>query len=451
MTITTLLACLLALGVGFAIGAAWRSRKPAADPAMRDALGVTQVRIGALEAELNARLSERDALRDERNLLRTRVESDAATIATARAEAAEALRARAETESFVRNAQEQLSARFTELAAKAFHERGLQFEHNVRQATGQSKSDIEILLKPFADQLGEFRKRVDTVYGDEAKERASLLGAVQELKTLNQDMAAQTLALTRALKGNAKVRGDWGELMLESVLRSSGLEEGLHFDRQQTETDDDGRRLRPDVIVRLPDERRIVVDSKVNLVAWQEAVNAETPEAQHEAMRRHSVALRQHVRDLADRNYPRAVGADALEVTIAFVPIEGALSAALGFDDSLQTDAFEKGVVFATPNTLMATLRVIDRLWTRDKLQKQALEISKTGGLLLDSVVNFLTDFASVGASLDGAAKAYKAARDKLEDSQMAVIPRARRLAELGVRGRKKLPAALETDELTEG
>jgi len=274
MTITTLLACLLALGVGFAIGAAWRSRKPAADPAMRDALGATQVRIGALEAELNARLSERDALRDERNLLRTRVESDAATIATARAEAAEALRARAETESFVRNAQEQLSARFTELAAKAFHERGLQFEHNVRQATGQSKSDIEILLKPFADQLGEFRKRVDTVYGDEAKERASLLGAVQELKTLNQDMAAQTLALTRALKGNAKVRGDWGELMLESVLRSSGLEEGLHFDRQQTETDDDGRRLRPDVIVRLPDERRIVVDSKVNLVAWQEAVNA---------------------------------------------------------------------------------------------------------------------------------------------------------------------------------
>ena len=451
MTITTLLACLLALGVGVAIGAVWRSRKPAADPAMRDALGVTQVRIGALEAELNARLSERDALRDERNLLRTRVESDAATIATARAEAAEALRARAETESFVRNAQEQLSARFTELAAKAFHERGLQFEHNVRQATGQSKSDIEILLKPFADQLGEFRKRVDTVYGDEAKERASLLGAVQELKTLNQDMAAQTLALTRALKGNAKVRGDWGELMLESVLRSSGLEEGLHFDRQQTETDDDGRRLRPDVIVRLPDERRIVVDSKVNLVAWQEAVNAETPEAQQEAMRRHSIALRQHVRDLADRNYPRAVGADALAVTIAFVPIEGALSAALGFDDSLQTDAFEKGVVFATPNTLMATLRVIDRLWTRDKLQKQALEISKTGGLLLDSVVNFLTDFASVGASLDGAAKAYKAARDKLEDSQMAVIPRARRLAELGVRGRKKLPAALETDELTEG
>jgi len=448
MTTTTILACLLALAAGFAIGAFWRSRKPGMDDAVRETLASSQVRIGALDAELNARLSERDALREERDMLRGRVESDAATIATARAEAAEAQRARAETETFVRNAQEQLSAKFTELAAKAFHERGLQFEHNVRQATGQSKADIETLLKPFGDQLGEFRKRVDTVYGDEAKERASLLGAVQELKTLNQDMATQTLALTRALKGNAKVRGDWGELMLESVLRSSGLEEGLHFDRQQTGTDEDGRRLRPDVIIRLPDERRIVVDSKVNLVAWQEAVNAEKPEAQQEAMRRHAVALRQHVRDLADRNYPRAVGADALEVTIAFVPIEGALSAALGFDEDLQTHAFEKGVVFASPNTLMATLRVIDRLWTRDKVQKQALEISKTGGLLLDSVVNFLTDFASVGASLEGAAKAYKSARDKLEDSTQAIIPRARRLVELGAKSRKKLPPELLTDGL---
>jgi DNA recombination protein RmuC len=197
--------------------------------------------------------------------------------------------------------------------------------------------------------------------------------------------------------------------------------------------------LRPDVIVRLPDERRIVVDSKVNLIAWQEAVNADSPDAHHEAMRRHAVALRQHVRDLGDRNYPRAVGESALEVTIAFVPIEGALSAALGFDETLQTDAFEKGVVFASPNTLMATLRVIERLWTRDKLQKQALKISDAGALLMDAVVAFLTDFASIGASLDGVQKAYNAARNRLEDSPQAVIPRARRLVELGAKGKKKL------------
>ena len=386
--------------------------------------------------------------RAEIERLRERSRDDAVALERARAEADEARRARTETEAFVREAQAQLSAKFTELAGKAFDERGKQFEHDVRKATGQSKSDIELLLKPFADQIGEFRKRVDTVYGDEAKQRASLLGAVQELKTLNQDMALKADSLTRALKGNAKVRGDWGELMLENVLRSSGLEEGVHYDRQQSSTDEEGRRLRPDVIVRLPDERRIVVDSKVNIVAWQEAVNADTPELQEEAMRRHAIALRQHVRDLADRNYPHSVGETALGVTIAFVPIEGALSAALGFDDSLQTDAFEKGVVFASPNTLMATLRVVDRVWTKDKLQKQAMEISRTGGLLLDSVINFLTDFASVGASLDGAQKAYKAARDRLEDSTQAVIPRARRLVELGVKGKKKLPSDLVPDEL---
>ncbi|BCT92263.1 hypothetical protein LYSHEL_12870 [Lysobacter helvus] len=440
MTATLILACVLALVAGIAAGV-WLRRPKG------DAMDVA-VRAATLEGELQARIGERDALQKELALLRERAHDDATALARARAEAEQANRARAETEAFVRNAQEHLSAKFTELATKAFDERGKKFEHDVRLATGQSKSDIELMLKPFADQLGTFRQRIDTVYGEEAKERSALLGAVQELKTLNQDMASQASALTRALKGNAKVRGDWGELMLENVLRSSGLEDGVHFDRQQTSTDEEGRRLRPDVIVRLPDDRRIVVDSKVNLVAWEEAMNAETPEAQQEAMRRHAVALRMHVRDLAERNYPKSVGESALDVTIAFVPIEGALAGALGFDTTLQADAFAKGVAFASPNTLMAVLRVVDRVWTRDKLQKQALEISKTGGLLLDSVINFLTDFASVGASLDGAAKAYKSARDRLEDSAQAVIPRARRLVELGVKSRKKLPEALVPDEL---
>jgi DNA recombination protein RmuC len=442
MTATLILSCVVALAIGLAIGALMLRRKPVAGVDV-DA----QVRAAALAGELAARTGERDTLRAEVERLRERTREDAAAIERARTEAEQAQRARADTEAFVRTAQEQLSAKFTELAGKAFQERGQQFEHNVRQATGQSKSDIELLLKPFSDQLGAFRQRIDTVYGDEAKERASLLGAVQELKTLNQDMATKADSLTRALKGNAKVRGDWGELMLESVLRSSGLEEGVHFDRQQSSTDEEGRRLRPDVIVRLPDDRRIVVDSKVNLVAWQEAVNADTPEAQQDAMRRHAVALRQHVRDLADRNYPRAVGASALDVTIAFVPIEGALSAALGTDDALQTDAFEKGVVFASPNTLMAMLRVADRLWTRDKLQKQAMKISETGGHLLDSVIAFLADFTSVGTELENAQKAWRAARNRLEDSPQAVIPRARRLADLGVKGKKKLPADLQPED----
>lgn len=405
---------------------------------------------GRAEADLRERIGELQPLRDqlqqrERELSALRAEREQlrAEHAAATANLAHLHEARAETERFVHDAQQRLSAAFAELAGKAFAERGAQFEQNVRVATGQSRADIELLLKPFAEQLGAFRQRVDTLYGEEAKERAALSGAVNELKSLNHEMAAQAAALTRALKGNAKVRGDWGELMLESVLRGSGLEEGVHYDRQKSHTGEDGQRLQPDIVVRLPDDRRIVVDSKVNLIAWQEAMNADTPEQQVDALRRHAAALRLHVKDLGDRNYPKAVGDSALEITIAFVPIEGALSAALGADDALQTFAFDRKVVFASPNTLMAVLRVVERLWTRDRIQKQAIDISDAGGRVLDALTGFLADFDQVGSRLKQAGDAFHSARNRLSESNQAVIPRARRLVELGARGKKALAEEL--------
>jgi len=176
-------------------------------------------------------------------------------------------------------------------------------------------------------------------------------------------------------------------------------------------------------------------------------MNAETPEVQQDALRRHAVGLRQHVKDLGGKNYPRTIGENALEITIAFVPIEGALSAALGFDASLQTFAFEQKIVFASPNTLMALLRVVERLWTRDKIQREASEIAKTGGLVLDALVNFKEDFDRVGRQLDDARTAFNDARGKLSESNRALFPRARRLVELGARGKKALPAELQPDQ----
>ena len=174
----------------------------------------------------------------------------------------------------------------------------------------------------------------------------------------------------------------------------------MHYDRQRSETDDEGERVRPDIVVRLPDERKIVVDSKVNLLAWIDAMNADAPEQQTEAIRRHTVALRQHVKDLSERNYPKSLGPSVLEITIAFVPIEGALSAALGYDTALQAYAFERRVVFASPNTLMALLGVVERLWTRDKIQRRATEISELGGRVLDALTRFLDEFDKVGVRL---------------------------------------------------
>lgn len=416
-------------------------------------------------AEAAVRLAEREAaLADARaqlaelsaSLERERQALHAARADSARlqAELQHARQAQEQLRDWIAAARENLSGAFTELAAKVFDEKGQQFEKNVRLATGQSRADIETLLKPFADKLGEFRQRVDTLYGEEARERASLLGAVGELKTLNQDMAAQAAALTSALKGSAKVRGDWGELMLDNVLRGSGLEEGIHYERQAHATTDEGDSLRPDVVVRFPDQRAVVIDSKVNLIAWQEAMNAATPEQQDEALRRHAIGLRQHVKDLGDKNYPKAIGGDALDVTIAFVPIEGALSAALGVDMDLQSYAFDRRVVFASPNTLMALLRVTERLWTRDKVQRQALEISDTGGKVLDALVAFLAEFDMVGRKLEEAGKAFAQARNRLTESPQSVSNRARRLAELGSKARKALPPELQPESvraLTDG
>lgn len=396
-------------------------------------------------AVMRRRMAELEALLDQQ---RTRYQELHGEHAQAMANLRHSQRAEEDMRAYLDAAKEKLSGVFSELAGKVFEERGQQFEKNVRLATVQSRADIEGLLKPFSEKLGEFRTRVDDLYGAEARERASLLGAVGELKTLNQDMASQAAALTGALKGSARVRGDWGELMLDNVLRGSGLEEGVHYQRQQHAVDEEGARLRPDVVVRFPDNRSVVIDSKVNLIAWQEAMNAETPEQHEDALRRHAIGLRQHVKDLGEKNYPKALGADALEVTIAFVPIEGALSAALGADASLQTYAFDRKVVFASPNTLMALLRVTERLWTRDKVQRQALEISEVGGRVLDSLMAFLSDFDNVGKRLDEAAKAFGSARGRLSESSQSVIQRARRLAELGSKAKKALPAELEPETI---
>jgi DNA recombination protein RmuC len=441
-----LLVAVVAVVVLAALAARWHkdaselSVERQARQALATEAGQLRGRLGAIEQELRASNAARDDLGAK--LVQARHEH---TQASANAEHFKA--AQAEMQRFVDEAQAKLTAAFTVQAAKVLDEKGQKFEQGVRQANQQGRTDLDALLKPFAEHLGRFQTQVAAFYGDEAKERASLTGVVHELKTLNQDMATKADALTQALRGNAKVRGDWGELMLESVLRGSGLEEGLHYQRQQSSTDEEGRRLRPDVVVNLPDERQVVVDSKVNLIAWQDAMNAiDDPNLHSLSLQRHSEALRRHVRDLADRNYPRALGDRALDVTIAFVPIEGALSAALGTDPALQNFAFERGVVFASPNTLMAMLRVVDRLWVRDTMQRRALEIGEAGGKVLDALAGFLADFEMIGKRLRDAETSFEAARNRLSESSQGVIPRARRLVELGAKGKKVLHAELKAE-----
>jgi DNA recombination protein RmuC len=352
-----------------------------------------------------------------------------------------------DSRSFLKEAQEKLRSAFTEAASTVFDQKAALLDSRIQASGEASKEGLVQTLKPFAEQVGKFQSRIEQLASDDARERATLVGTIGELKTLNQDMADATNAMTKALKGNAKARGDWGEMILETVLKASGLEEGTHFVSQaNTKDDDTGRQQRPDVVVMLPDGRQIVVDSKVNLVAWAEANQAETLEAQQDALIRHAAALRLHMRDLSDKNYPKNLGGQTLDTTVLFVPIEGALSVALSVNKELQTEAFAKRIVFASPNTLMAMLRVCERLWTRDKLHKQIDVIGTQAGLLIDSISLFIEEFDDVGTRISNADTAFRQAKNRLNESPQSVMARARRLVASGAKGKKDIPAELQPE-----
>lgn len=419
--------------------------------ALRDDLTSTAAREASALAQLNA--SREATARAERMAGEALGKVDAAqedarrlsaSLAAAVAERDAAIASREQAKAFLEDAQAKLSTAFIEVASKVFDEKAVALDRKIGDSALASKVGLESALTPFATKLNEFQAELRQLGTDQTATVHTLRGSIEQLQQLNQRMATSTDDLARALKGNAKTRGDWGEMILDTVLKASGLEEGRNYVKQNSARDEDsGSLLRPDVIVHLPDERHVVVDAKVNLVAWAEACNAETPAAHQEALLRHTTALRSHMRDLAEKNYPKAMGAKSLDLTVMFVPIEGALAAALEFNPGLQAEAFERKVVFVSPNTLMAMLRVVERLWTRDKLQRQVGIIGDEAGKLLDALSAFITDFDEIEAKLESGQKAFKAARNRLSESPQSVIARARRLVEAGAKGKRPLHETL--------
>ncbi|KFN48939.1 DNA recombination protein RmuC [Arenimonas composti] len=485
--LSALLIAVLAAVAGFWLGAARASSRARAELArMREALdaaGAEAARLPELQARAQRAEAEAATLRNRLEAAlaagaaaeaardgaerqreagaaaleaeRRRLEAIAGELAQARAQLAEA-RARleageaahAQTRAFLDEARVQLRTAFTEAASKVFDEKAIALDERIRASGLLSREGLEQTLKPFAERVAAFQQRIDAFAETQVRDRASFTGSIESLQKLNQDMADATRALERALKGNAKARGDWGEMILESVLKASGLVEGTNYTRQSGTVDDEsGKRLVPDVIVNLPDGRRVVVDAKLNLIAWAEATNAETPEAHDEALYRHAAALRQHVRDLAERNYPKSTGADTLDLTVMFVPIEGALAAALATNPDLQSEALDRKIVFASPNTLMAMLRVVERLWVRDRLQRQVESIGAEAGKVLDSLIAFEVEFRAIESKLAEANRAFNTARQRLTESPQSVFKRAQRLVEAGARGKRALPESLKPED----
>jgi DNA recombination protein RmuC len=315
--------------------------------------------------------------------------------------------------------------------------------------TKQNKEQIDTILVPLREKLGEFQQGLQAAHTESAKERATLGEQIRQLTESSAKMTTETGNLTRALKGETRTRGAWGEMILESILERSALREGEEYILQENLATDDGKRRRPDVIVNLPGGQRIIVDSKLSLIAFEEFVNAEDEIARSGALTRHLDSMRAHIKGLAGKEYHVAAGSH-VDYVIMFVPIEGALAAALQGDPGLTNFAVENSVAIATPTTLMIALRTVANVWQVERRNRNAEAIADRAGRLYDKMVGFVQDMLELGSRLTQARAEYDKAMGKLSTGNGNVIRQVEQLKDLGAKTAKSLPAHLFDDDPVE-
>lgn len=333
----------------------------------------------------------------------------------------------------------QLTHEFKVLANDILEEKSKRFQE-------QNQTSLQSLLGPLGERINGFQKKVEEVYDLEGKERFALAEQVKNLLDLNRQLSDEAGNLTRALKGQSKMQGNWGELILERVLDAAGLIEGTHYEMQTSHQREDGTRAQPDVILRLPEDRQLVLDAKVSLTAYEAWVNAETDDGRREALKRHLDSVRQHVKGLAMRNYQDLYQLNSIDFVIMFIPVEPAFHLAIGEDDALWQEAWEKNVLLVSSSTLLFVVRTISHLWRQEKQSQNAREIARRGGELYDKFCAFVSDLEGVGRSIAQAQNAHQSAVTKLQ-GRGSLINRAEQLRKLGVKATKSLPSGMVDDE----
>ncbi|WP_457606641.1 DNA recombination protein RmuC [Nitratifractor sp.] len=343
----------------------------------------------------------------------------------------------------LREAKETMQKEFKLLAAQIL-------EENSRRFGEVSKSGVEQLLKPLQQQVQEFRQRIEKVHTEETRGMATLMQEIRQLKDLNRQIGEDAVNLTRALRGESKRQGVWGEMVLERVLEASGLREGEEYEREVTLRDDESRHFRPDVIVHLPDRRDIIIDAKTSLVAYERYVNTEDEEKRKQYARHHLEAVKSHIDQLSEKSYSQLEGVHTLDFIFMFMPIEGALMLALQEDPGLYDKAFAKHIVLVSPTTLLVALRAVENTWKRERQNRNALEIAKRAGALYDKFVGFAEDLEKIGKQLDTVHKTYDSAWKKLTEGRGNIVRQIESLRELGARTSKQIPRRMADDALEE-
>lgn len=333
----------------------------------------------------------------------------------------------------VEKLQEKFSKDFENLANKILDSTSTKF-------TQQNKENIKNLLNPLQEKINTFEKKVEQTHKESIDYHAALRQQILGLKDLNEQMSKEATNLTKALKGDSKMQGNWGELVLERVLEKSGLEKDREYFVQQSFTTEDGQRVLPDVVIYLPDNKKMVIDSKVTLTAYERFVNEDDEDLRANYLKEHISALKRHVDQLSEKNYQDLYDIESPDFVLLFVPIEPAFAIAINEESKLYNQAFEKNIVIVTPSTLLATLRTIDTMWNNEKQQRNAIEIARQAGALYDKFEGLIKDLTGVGKKIDDAKKDYSAAMNKLVEGRGNLITSVEKLKKMGAKAKKSLP-----------
>ena len=336
----------------------------------------------------------------------------------------------------VEKLQEKFTKEFENLANKILEEKSNKF-------TEQNKENMKNILTPLQDKIHLFEKKVEDTHKESIDYHAALRQQILGLREMNIQMSKETINLTKALKGDSKMQGNWGELVLERVLEKSGLEKGREYEVQQAFTTEDGSRVFPDVVINLPDGKKMIVDSKVSLTAYEKYINEEDDILKMGHQKEHVNSIKRHVEQLGNKNYHDLYQIESPDFVLLFIPIEPAFAMALNEDTTLYNKAFEKNIVIVTPATLLATLRTIDSMWTNQKQQENALEIARQAGALYDKFEGFVTDLIKIGKKIDESKIEYSGAMNKLVEGKGNLIISVEKLKKMGAKAKKALPESI--------
>ncbi|MCK5442709.1 MAG: DNA recombination protein RmuC [Maribacter sp.] len=332
----------------------------------------------------------------------------------------------------VEKLQEKFTKEFENLANKILDEKSSKF-------TEQNQKNIKNLLSPLQEKIKTFEEKVETSQKESISMHSALKEQLLNLQSQNLKITQEAENLTKALKGDSKMQGNWGELVLERVLEKSGLEKDREYSVQQSFTLEDGSRVLPDVIIHLPDGKKMIVDSKVSLTDYERYINAEV-DVQEKFLKDHINSIRKHVDQLSDKKYEDLYEMESPDFVLMFIPIEPAFAIAINHDNTLYNKAFEQNIVIVTPSTLLATLRTIDSMWNNEKHQRNAIEIARQAGALYDKFEGFVSDLTKVGKKMDEAKTEYKGAMNKLVEGRGNLVTSVERLKKMGAKAKKSIP-----------